>query len=296
MKMPFTLNWEQITPEKARDLLSRNKKNRKLRKHTVNSFARDMRMGKWLATHQGIGLDSDGNLVDGQHTLSGVVVSGVPIWRVVARYIPGYNPMDAIDTGNSRSVADALNLTHGCIEAPAIAAVCSILGGFATKFPSRTNRMSTAQALEVVKLYQAHLSPAVMGRSRENGLKAGVVMAAVAFARAVKPKIVDAFYAQLVSGEGLYKGTPIFTLRNFLLNEPGRCANSEKMTRFEMILTAIYRHMKEQKMERMAIDREAVEYFRSPQADAIARLEEVFPEACEGSVHEVKKIIRGGGD
>jgi hypothetical protein len=146
-----------------------------------------------------------------------------------------------------------------------------------------------------VKLYQAHLSAAVMGRSKQNGLKAAVVMAAITFARAVKPKIVDAFYAQLVSGEGLYKGTPIFTLRNYLLDCSGYCVKSEKIARFEMILTAIYRHMKEQKMERVSVDRDAVEFFRSPQEEAINRLEEIFPPACEASIDEVKGIIRAGG-
>ena len=299
MKMPFKIEWKEITPDIAREYLTHNTKNRKLRKTTVNSFARDMRMGKWQPTHQGIAFNTNGDLIDGQHTCAAVVVSGTTIWRLVATNVPteinGANPMDAIDTGNPRSVADALNLTHGCIEAPAIAAVCSILGGFATGFPSRTSRMSTAQALEVVKLYQVHLGPVVTGRSRENGLKAAVVMAAVAFARAVKPKIVDAFYEQLVSGEGLYKGTPIYTLRNFLMNEPGRCAASEKITRFETILTAIYRHMKEQKMERVAVDRDAVHYFRAPQEEAINRLEEIFPPACEASIAEAAKLARGGG-
>jgi hypothetical protein len=53
--------------------------------------------------------------------------------------------------------------------------------------------------------------------------------------------------------------------------------------------------MKEQKMERVAVDREAVEYFRSPQEKEIARLEEIFPPRCEASVEEVVKLSRGGG-
>jgi hypothetical protein len=258
-----------------------------------------MRMGKWLPTHQGIAFNVNGDLIDGQHTLSAVIVSGTTIWRLVARKVPvdvaGDNPMDAIDTGNPRSVADALQLQHGCIDAASIAACCAILGSFATKFPSRTNKMSTAQAIEVIKLYQNHLAAAVTGRSRQNGLKSAVVMAAIAFARAVKPKIVDLFYTSLVSGEGLYKGTPIFTLRNFLLDNAGHCDRGEKMTRFEMILTAIYRHMRDQKMERVVVEREAVDFFASPQEKEIERLNEIFPPRCDGSIDEVVKLARGGG-
>lgn len=62
-----------MTPDHAKDLLTRNKANRKVRKHLVTTLARVIERGEWHLTHQGIAVDVQGNLIDGQHRLMAIV-------------------------------------------------------------------------------------------------------------------------------------------------------------------------------------------------------------------------------
>ena len=75
-----------ITPEQAKKWLEQNNnRNRKLSMSVVAAYARDMQAGQWLDTHQNIiAFYEDGNLADGQHRLSAVVASGIPVKMRVA--------------------------------------------------------------------------------------------------------------------------------------------------------------------------------------------------------------------
>jgi hypothetical protein len=61
-----------ITPEMARDLLTRNHAGRRLNKSHVRELAQESVEGRWLLTHQGIALDGpdwSSHVLDGQHRL-----------------------------------------------------------------------------------------------------------------------------------------------------------------------------------------------------------------------------------
>ena len=64
---------QKISPEKAAEMLAANTANRPLSRSTVQAFAEAMRRGDWLVTHQGIAVDTNGVLVDGQHRLAAVI-------------------------------------------------------------------------------------------------------------------------------------------------------------------------------------------------------------------------------
>lgn len=80
-------NWVKVTPEMADELLALNdEKNRRLSRHTVEKYAEDMSSGRWGRTNTnpiGVMVDDNGRIVsllDGQHRLAAVVMSGVPAW------------------------------------------------------------------------------------------------------------------------------------------------------------------------------------------------------------------------
>ena len=78
------INVETITPDIAKQWLTKNVNNRKLRSATCAKYARDIKQGNWRLTHQGIAFDKSGNLVDGQHRLQAIIQAGMPVPMVVA--------------------------------------------------------------------------------------------------------------------------------------------------------------------------------------------------------------------
>ena len=97
----------KITPEKAEQMLAANAANRPLSKSTVRGFAEAMRRGDWLVTHQGIAVDSNGVLVDGQHRLAAIIEAQLPVEVTVFSEVAP-DTFDVLDTGKRRNAADVL--------------------------------------------------------------------------------------------------------------------------------------------------------------------------------------------
>jgi hypothetical protein len=98
-----------ITPTMAIKWLEGNVHNRSISTKTVNAFARDMLLGHWLITHQGIAFAKDGTLIDGQHRLWAVVESKKSVLMNVTTGLD-LKTQDAIDIGRNRSVRDIIAL------------------------------------------------------------------------------------------------------------------------------------------------------------------------------------------
>lgn len=106
---PMTMR-VNMTPDLARQLLTQNKRNRPLSTPHVVALAKKMKAGEWVLTHQGIAIDSDGVLQDGQHRLSAVIMANVTVPMMMMTGMPPEN-FDAIDVdGRPRSVADLLTI------------------------------------------------------------------------------------------------------------------------------------------------------------------------------------------
>jgi len=86
----------EITPSIAAATLEYSGLNRRLNPMRVNNFAEDMQRGRWKLTHQGIALDENGFLIDGQHRLQAIVKSGVTIKMNVTKGVSS-DSMLAID-------------------------------------------------------------------------------------------------------------------------------------------------------------------------------------------------------
>lgn len=99
-----------VSPDYARNLLLANKTNRPIRKHKIKEMSDDMKGGKWRLSHQGIAIDTNGNLADGQHRLKAVVESGETVKMLVTT---GCSPENfgITDTGSPRTRADVICLS-----------------------------------------------------------------------------------------------------------------------------------------------------------------------------------------
>ena len=101
-----------ITPTQARTWLEKNTHNRNIVQDVVNAYARDMAMGRWVITHQGIAIADDGRVIDGQHRLWAITECEKTIVMQVTTGLP-MSAQTAVDGQRVRSTRDVLALRDG---------------------------------------------------------------------------------------------------------------------------------------------------------------------------------------
>jgi len=99
-----------ITPEVAKEMLSNNiKNNRTPNKNNVDRYSEMMKKGLWIDLHpQPIIISNDGELLDGQHRLRAVILSGKTIKCYIAT--KDKSIMATIDDGKKRTPGDACKI------------------------------------------------------------------------------------------------------------------------------------------------------------------------------------------
>jgi len=109
-----------LSPEMAKELLSRNNKNRTIKEDRVNVLARDILAGNWKQTGETIKIGLAGNLLDGQHRLSAIVRANCSV-NVLMAYDVDDSAFDYIDTGVPRKANDVVAI-GGYANASVVAA------------------------------------------------------------------------------------------------------------------------------------------------------------------------------
>src|SRR5581483_1944 len=92
-----------ISPGLAGKYLAKNKAIRSLSPSLVKMYAAEMMAGRWTLTHQGIALNCDGSLRDGQHRLSAIIQSGVTVPMLVTVGVKD-EAVPNIDVGRTRTL------------------------------------------------------------------------------------------------------------------------------------------------------------------------------------------------
>lgn len=108
MKKRYTKT-ERITPKRAQALLATMRRNRQVTRRVVERYVKEMRTGRWRSTGQGIAIDWDGHLMDGQHRLLAVVESGVAVEMDVT-YNEDPDNFKVRDKHRRRTIADDLSI------------------------------------------------------------------------------------------------------------------------------------------------------------------------------------------
>lgn len=102
--MAMQMQVEKITPELAAKYLKHNTDNyRKISKSKVQSYAAEMKAGKWQLNGEGITFDETGKLKNGQHRLAAIILANVPIDMTVIRGVA--DNVTIYDTGMTRTTA-----------------------------------------------------------------------------------------------------------------------------------------------------------------------------------------------
>ncbi len=275
---------EHITPAKATEYLKRNKINRPRREMLVEQYALDMRKGHWLFNHQGIAFDENGNLLDGQHRLAAIALSGVTIPILVTTGLPqcvenGLKifTMDTVDGGKKRSIGDQFTL-HGQANGNHVAACCSAIAHIST---GNYVKLTVPTGRAIFSIYKKEIDHAVSNRANQVGIRSCCVIGAISFALKSDFEKVDSFYSLLVSGEGIYKTgetSPIYTLRKFLTSPTGASHIGGASARIRVIsatLNAVRHYVEGYELAQLKHTSLGLEFFVGRQKSSVSKVCEI---------------------
>lgn len=96
-----------ITPEKARDFLTKNISNRRMDKNAVNVYKRVLESKQFVLSNDAICFGLNGTLLNGQHRLQACVETRIPFVAFVAQGMP-LESYVVMDNGKNRSASDVL--------------------------------------------------------------------------------------------------------------------------------------------------------------------------------------------
>jgi hypothetical protein len=137
----ITTTFTEVTPEMASKWLERNAVNRTMRKSQVAAYARNMRGGEWGVSHHGIGFNERGELVDGQHRLAAIVLTGVTVRLNVTT---GLTVEKALDLPVDRQLRRTLGQATGIRKAEA--EICNYIARLLTS--------GTQTDSDIVRVYE----------------------------------------------------------------------------------------------------------------------------------------------
>lgn len=103
---------QTMTPERADELLRHSFgkiEQRHLSERRVRQLVQALERGEWRVTHQGVALDEEGVVIDGQHRLEAIRRYGKPVEIMVSEGVPR-DSFAVIDVGAKRTTADALHI------------------------------------------------------------------------------------------------------------------------------------------------------------------------------------------
>lgn len=213
-----------VTPAVAADWLAVNTSNRRMSAARVKRMAMSMQRDEWIVNGETIKLDRAGNLLDGQHRLAAVVMANVPIQTyVVSDLDPAI--FDTIDVGQSRSFADMLHIAdHDIHFEKERATFASFYWYWKTYGDIRNPRRDQRLTHQELREYLQGIDPpadvifSVCGSlQRKMALPTSVGSILYYEFLHIDEKGAHEFFRQLLSGEGLKAGMPIYTLRELLV-------------------------------------------------------------------------------
>lgn len=285
---PLRSQWIEVTPELAQRWLKNNFRNRTVREDVVSAYARDMANGRWVYTHQGIAFNDRDELIDGQHRLHAVILSGLASVRMMVTFglpskIDGQEmtTMDAVDRGAMRSVADQLKIQHGMKNGSVIAMISNSIAPICSM--ERTRRLSVGQTLEIYRLFEPAIQWVIAHRSHATGLRQAGVMAGFAFAIAAQPgheistTPIQLMFEALVDGEGINPRSGMAALRAFLTSDEAKLlTRGTDRALSELVLQAIYLQFNRKKVLKLFPSVQGADFFRGLQKERVAKVAALF--------------------
>lgn len=244
---------ELITPALAKELLLNAKKNRNLNEKMVRRYADDMSAGRWQVNGQGIVLDVQGQMIDGQHRCSAIILAQRAQNILVVRGV-ATAAMETMDTGKARSLSDVLTL-EGFKNTTNLASTSRLIWNYAAGVQvSYTPTKMTL--LDFIKHHKDQLEFGVdsVEARKQNVYPRSILAALISLATGggnYKWKVAD-FLDGIITGAGLPLGDPRLTYRNWairLRSQHAYAGNSVSLPMFGAGIRAWNAFVEDRKLE-----------------------------------------------
>jgi hypothetical protein len=216
----------KITPSLAKEMLLKNKNNRRVKPNRVTQFAKEISNGLWVNdTGETIKVAENGNLLDGQHRLMAIIKANIPVEILVASGLKD-NVFSVIDTGAKRGSSDSLSIM-GVKNPTQTSAIISRFLMIKTGSRSHvmqdssfiTNQMVVKEYNKNPKLWEGIIYNAITWYKKINKvLSATVIGAWYATFRLIDEEDSFQFFEELCKGEQVTNIT-IKILRDHFINE-----------------------------------------------------------------------------
>ncbi len=211
-----------VTPDMAKKLLEKNTKNRPVKEKNVAYISNQMSRGEWVQTGDtNVKISKTNVLLDGQHTLLGIIRSGKTIELFIACDLDD-KAFDYIDTGSARSATDVVGVNgfkHPAILSAAARIAILFQKGIYNK-EKKGNNITNHDVLNFVQANEPISDSAQYAYTicKKNKLLASSTVAALHFLFSKKDADkADDFFDKFSTGTDLQKGNPILTLRERLM-------------------------------------------------------------------------------
>lgn len=205
-----------VTPAFAQELLSRNINNRRCQPSRVNQIANAMCLGLWQNNGESVIVASSGVLLDGQHRLAAVVMSGVSVPMTVVSGVHE-DAFQTIDSGRTRMSSDVLGITG--VKNPktvggAAALLWRMFHGLYLPEPCTSNYV-----LRIVERYP-EIEEFSANKTHSAILPPSVLAVALLYLNniAKKPELAGAFWEGITKGANLSSTSPLLALRSRMIN------------------------------------------------------------------------------
>ena len=188
---------------------------RSISQQIVGRYANDMRLGKWLLCPQPIVFDEKDNLIDGQHRLAAVKLSGKTVNMLISRGWPvsqnELSTIDVVDRGRPRSIYAQLSL-HGIPRATVMA---SSVAHIARMLNDGRNLPMTYPQVRYV-LDSLDMMKHILKIGEQSGGSAGTgrLYGPLAYYRTARPQKADEFANRLFTMD-FEKGSAVQTFAKY---------------------------------------------------------------------------------
>lgn len=215
-----------VTPEIAEEWLSTMGVNRRLTESNLDSIALAMREGRWHDDGTPIRFNTEDQMIDGQHRLSAVAITGLTQTFFVVRGVEN-SAMTTLDTGKSRTRGDVLSIHDPELrDVVAVAGAATIALRYEKGARGNTLRNMVVSNDEFVKFYdrnkdliiRANKTGSRASRALRGATQQAMSLCAYLFDK-IEPDDAAFFWDRVVDGVGLEKGSPILALRRFFERE-----------------------------------------------------------------------------
>lgn len=216
---------ERIGVEKAKLYLEKNKHNRPINEVNLQDITHKMNSGIWTNTGETIKFDINGELIDGQHRLLGIVRSGKSQEIFVIRHLPP-DAFRHIDTGRMRTAGDVLGI-EGVSNPQKIASLAKFVMLFQRgkygmmQSNNKIARLSNDDIANFVLSNKVELAESFkVGYHKSNKILSGTYMAAFHYIfNTISPEAAEDFCYKLSTGLDLKEKHPIYVLRFHFHND-----------------------------------------------------------------------------